>query len=87
MEHGHIIPRDRVLWYWEQYLRGEQDKADLRASPLRAASLTGQPPTFIVTAGFDPLRDEGKAYADRLRAAGVDVVYREYTDRSTRSCH
>ncbi len=79
MEHGHIIPRDRVLWYWEQYLRGEQDKADLRASPLRAASLTGQPPTFIVTAGFDPLRDEGKAYADRLRAAGVDVVYREYT--------
>ena len=79
MEHGHIIPRDRVLWYTEQYLRDEQDKADLRASPLRAPRLAGQPPTFIVTAGFDPLRDEGKAYGDRLRAAGVDVVYREYT--------
>jgi acetyl esterase len=79
MENGHIIPRDRVQWYSEQYLRDAKDKADLRASPLRAPSLAGQPPAFIVTAGFDPLRDEGKAYADRLRAAGVDVVYREYT--------
>ena len=77
-ETGHVIPRDRVLWYSEQYLRDDKAKADLRASPLRAPSLAGQPPTFIVTAGFDPLRDEGKAYADRLRAAGVDVVYREY---------
>jgi len=77
-ENGHVIPRDRVQWYSEQYLRDDRDKADLRASPLRAPSLAGQPPAFIVTAGFDPLRDEGKAYADKLRAAGVDVVYREY---------
>jgi acetyl esterase len=76
---GHVIPRDRILWYMEQYLRSEADKADLRASPLRAASLAGQPPTMIVTAGFDPLLDEGRAYGDRLRAAGVDVVYREYS--------
>jgi acetyl esterase len=76
---GHVIPRDRILWYMEQYLRSEADKADQRASPLRAPSLAGQPPTLIVTAGFDPLRDEGRAYADRLREAGVDVVYREYT--------
>ena len=75
---GHVIPRDRILWYTEQYLRSEADKADLRASPLRAPSLAGQPPTLIVTAGFDPLRDEGRAYADRLRAAGVEVVHREY---------
>ena len=78
MVDGHVIPRDRVLWYMEQYLRSEADKADLRASPLRAPSLAGQPPTMIVTAGFDPLRDEGRAYADRLRGAGIDVVYREY---------
>jgi acetyl esterase/lipase len=78
-ENGHVIPRDRVAWYSEQYLNDARDKDDLRASPLRAPSLAGQPPTFVVTAGFDPLRDEGKAYADRLRAAGVDVVYREYT--------
>jgi acetyl esterase len=75
---GHVIPRDRILWYSEQYLRGEADKADVRASPLRARSLAGQPPAMIVTAGFDPLRDEGQAYGDRLRAAGVDVVQREY---------
>ena len=78
MVDGHVIPRDRVLWYMEQYLRSEADKADLRASPLRAPSLAGQPPAMIVTAGFDPLRDEGRAYAERLRGAGVDVVYREY---------
>jgi acetyl esterase len=78
MENGHIIPRDRVLWYTEQYLRDDKDKADLRASPLRAPGLAGQPPTFIVTAGFDPLRDEGKAYGDRLRKDGVNVVHREY---------
>ena len=45
---------------------------------MRAKDLAGQPPTMVVTAGFDPLRDEGLAYAERLRAAGVDVVYREY---------
>ena len=75
---GHVIPRDRIAWYTEQYLRSPADQADLRASPLRAPSLAGQPPSLIVTAGFDPLRDEGRAYADRLREAGVDVVYREY---------
>jgi len=75
---GHVIPRDRILWYTEQYLRDEADKTDLRASPLRAPSLAGLPPTLIVTAGFDPLRDEGQAYGDRLREAGVDVVSREY---------
>jgi acetyl esterase len=75
---GHVIPRDRVVWYGEQYLRSDADKADVRAAPLRAPSLAGQPPALVVTAGFDPLRDEGGAYADRLRAAGVDVVHREY---------
>jgi len=78
MEDGYIIPRDRILWYSEQYLRGEDDRRDLRASPLRGRDLGGQPPTLVITAGFDPLRDEGQAYADRLRAAGVDVVLHEY---------
>ncbi len=76
---GHVIPRERIAWYTEQYLKSEADKTDLRASPLRALKLAGQPPTLIVTAGFDPLRDEGRAYGDRLREAGVDVVYREYS--------
>ena len=79
MEDGHVIPRERIRWYTEQYLRGEADAADLRASPMRAGHLGGQPPTLVITAGFDPLRDEGRAYAERLRAAGVDVVHREYS--------
>jgi acetyl esterase len=79
LEDGFIIPRDRVLWYSEQYLGGEADRTDVRAAPLRAPDLKDQPPALVVTAGFDPLRDEGRAYADRLRAAGVDVVYREYS--------
>ena len=51
---------------------------DPKASPLRAQDLSGQPATMIVTGGFDPLRSEGKAYADRLRDAGVSVQYREF---------
>jgi acetyl esterase len=79
LEDAHVIPRERILWYMEQYLSGEADQSDLRASPLRATDLKGQPPTLVITAGFDPLRDEGAAYANRLGAAGVDVVYREYS--------
>jgi acetyl esterase len=75
---GHVIPRERIIWYMQQYLRSEADRTDVRFSPLRAPRLAGQPPAMIVTAGFDPLRDEGRAYGDRLREAGVDVVYREY---------
>src|SRR5438094_972816 len=75
---AHIIPRDRIDWYTEQYLPAGADHNDPRASPLRAADLAGQPPALIVTAGFDPLRDDGRLYAERLRAAGVDVVHHEY---------
>ncbi|WP_416899306.1 MAG: alpha/beta hydrolase [Minwuia sp.] len=76
---GAIIPRDRIEWYQEQYLNGDADKADLRASPARTADLTGQPPALFLTAGFDPLRDEAKDYADRLAEAGVGVTFHEYT--------
>ena len=75
---GHIIPRDRVTWYADQYMPAGMDRTDPRASPLRTKDLRGQPPALIITAGFDPLRDEGHAYAERLRAAGVDVTYHEY---------
>jgi acetyl esterase len=77
LEDGHIIPRERILWYAQQYLRSDADKTDVRASPIRG-DLRGQPPAMVVTAGFDPLRDEGHAYAEALRKAGADVVYREY---------
>ena len=75
---GHIIPRDRIVWYMEQYLPAGADINDRSVSPLRAPDLHGQPPALIITAGFDPLRDEGYTYAERLRAAGIAVVYHEY---------
>jgi acetyl esterase/lipase len=75
---AHVIPRDRIEWYANQYIPAAADRLDPRAAPLRAADLSGQPSTLVITAGFDPLRDEGHAYAERLRAAKVDVVDHEY---------
>lgn len=73
-----ILPRVRILWYTDLYLRSPEQVADPRASPLRAPSLRGQPPAMILTAGFDPLLDDGRLYAERLEAAGVPVTYREF---------
>ncbi len=75
---GAIIPRDRIDWYLQQYFEDGADRRDPRASPLNAADLAGQPPALIISGGFDPLRDEARAYADRLTEAGVDVVHHEY---------
>lgn len=68
-----------MRWYWDQYLGGA-DGAHPDASPLRAESLAGAAPALVVVCGLDPLRDEGVAYADRLRAAGVPVQLTEYPD-------
>ena len=70
---GFLLTRDSMRWFIAHYLRGTQDALDWKASPLRAPSLAGVAPALIVTAGFDPLRDEGDAYARRLREAGVRV--------------
>ena len=69
-----------MRWFSEQYLRGPEDAAAWRASPLRA-DLSGLPPAFVLTAGFDPLRDEGIAYARRLREHGVAVRHRHVPDQ------
>ena len=73
-----MLTRDSMRWFAAQYLAGKDEAMDWRASPLRAATLSGLPPALIVTAGFDPLRDEGEAYARRLRDAGVRVDYACY---------
>lgn len=73
-----LLTTGMMTWFRDNYLHDSHDIHDWRASPLRAPSLAGLPPAFLCTAGFDPLRDEGKAYADRLHAEGVPTVYRNF---------
>lgn len=75
---AYIIPRDRMDWYSAQYLNDPSEMTDVRASPFLAEDLRGQPPTLMLTGGFDPLRDEGRRYADKLSAAGVPVTRLDY---------
>jgi acetyl esterase len=72
---GYMLTRDSMRWFTAHYLGRKEEANDWRVSPLRAPSLVGLPPALILTAGFDPLRDEGAAYATRLREAGVTVDY------------
>jgi acetyl esterase len=68
---GYGLTRDTMIWFWNHYLADPADAANPYASPLRADTVAGLPPALVVTAEFDPLRDEGEDYATRLRAAGV----------------
>jgi acetyl esterase/lipase len=69
---GYVLTRALMEWFWDHYA-DPADRADPKASPLRAADLSGLPPALVVTSEFDPLRDEGAAYAEAMRAAGVQV--------------
>jgi acetyl esterase len=73
---GYLVDRDTLEHDLRHYLGPDADPADPRISPLRASDLAGLPPTIIHTAEYDPLRDEGRAYAERLEAAGVRTLYR-----------
>jgi len=75
---GFLLSRADMEWFLGLYLADPAEASDPRASPLRAADLSGLPPALVFTAGFDPLRDEGQAYAGRLAAAGVKTVHREF---------
>ena len=76
---GYFLTKANMDWYEAHYL-GDADPSDVRASPLLADDLEGLPPAYVAVAGFDVLRDEGIAYAEKLTAAGVPTTLRVHTD-------
>ena len=70
---GYLLETESMHWFWDTYCPDKSKRDEPGASPLRAANLAGLPPALIVTAEFDPLRDEGEAYADALTSAGGEA--------------
>ncbi len=75
---GYGLTTEAMRWFWDHYLRTDDDAGNPYAAPLQAADLRGLPPATVQTAEYDPLRDEGAAYARALEAAGVPVQYTCY---------
>lgn len=71
---GYALTQDLMAWFRAHYVRSPDDHRDWRCSPLLARDLSRLPPAFVLTAEYDPLRDEGQAYAERMRGAGVEVA-------------
>ena len=75
---GYGLTKVTMEWYWDHYLESMADASNPYAAPLQAKSLAGQPPALVITAEYDPLRDEGEAYAKRLSEAGVATTATRY---------
>ena len=75
---GHFLTGNLIKWFGQHYLGDDADVTDWRISPLLVADVTGVAPAHVITAEFDPLRDEGEAYAERLREAGIMATVERY---------
>ncbi|MEP4190608.1 MAG: alpha/beta hydrolase [Sneathiella sp.] len=75
---GYFLTNNLMTWFQGHYLRGSEDKDDWKASPLLAKDCSSLPPALVQTAGYDPLKDEGKAYSDRLNEEGGRSAYTDY---------
>jgi acetyl esterase len=75
---GYMLTTEMMRWFYGHFLNDPSEGDDPRVSPIRAESLAGLPPAFVVTAEFDPLRDQGIAYAEALASAGVSVTSTTY---------
>ena len=75
-EENYFLTKEGMKWFWDQYTTDEKERAEITASPLRASldELRDLPPAMILTGEADVLRDEGEAYARKLRAAGVPIT-------------
>lgn len=77
---GYLLTKRAIDYFTAQYIGRDADVLDWRASPVLAKSLAGLPPACVITAGYDPLLDQGREYAERMAKEGVAVSYREYPD-------
>jgi acetyl esterase len=75
---GYGLTRETMKWFWAHYLKDESQSAHPHASPLRTRDLTNLPPALVITAEYDPLRDEGEFYAEKLRATGIPTALTRY---------
>ena len=84
VEHGDnqllMLGTKEMAWFYDQYLPSAADRANPEVAPLRTQDLSGLPPAIVVVAEYDPLRDDGLRYAERLTVAGVDVTLLHYDD-------
>ena len=77
---GYLLEKSSMDWFYDHYLPNDESRKDWRVSPILTEDLSNLPPSYIITVAADPLRDEGRAYAEKLKENGNEVEHVEYDD-------